>query len=153
VITVALSPAQREVVAWAQDAMIQFWTDPSECELAEIAPPRRLAIYLRDGFLCAYCGTDLHAANRRDVTLDHLVAQIHGGSHHERNLVTACHTCNSKRQHKPWRAFCAPGAVERILRNRRRSITRQLVLARAIIRGDVPLIEVPVASSSEGELT
>jgi hypothetical protein len=108
-----------------------------------IAPPRRLAIYLRDGFLCAYCGTDLHAANRRDVTLDHLVAQIHGGTHHERNLVTACHTCNSKRQHKPWRLFCAPGAVERILRNRRRSIARQLVLARAIIRGDVPLIEVP----------
>jgi hypothetical protein len=83
-----------------------------------LQPTRRLAIYLRDGFLCAYCGTDLHSANRRDVTLDHLVAQIHGGSHHESNLVTACHTCNSKRQHKPWRAFCAPGAVERILRNR-----------------------------------
>jgi hypothetical protein len=107
-----------------------------------IQPTRRLAIYLRDGFLCAYCGTDLHSANRRDVTLDHLVAQIHGGSHHESNLVTACHTCNSKRQHKPWRAFCAPGAVERILRNRRRSIQRQLVLARAIIRGEVPLVEV-----------
>lgn len=107
-----------------------------------IQPARRLAIYLRDGFLCQYCGRDLHAANRRDVTLDHLKPQCKGGGHENENLVTACLTCNSKRQHRPWRRFCAPGAVERIVRNRRKSIRRQLLLAKAIIQGHVPLVEV-----------
>lgn len=107
-----------------------------------ITPVRRLAIYLRDGFLCQYCGVDLHSANRRDVTLDHLKPQCRGGSHETENLVTACLTCNSKRQHRPWRKFCAPGAVERIVRNRRKSIRRQLLFAKAIIKGHVPLVEV-----------
>jgi hypothetical protein len=107
-----------------------------------IQPTRRLAIYLRDGFLCAYCGTDLHAANRRDVTLDHLKPQCRGGDHSTKNLVTACLTCNSKRQAQSWVSFCAPGAVERIVRNRRKSIRRHLLLAKAIIKGHVPLVEV-----------
>lgn len=107
-----------------------------------IQPVRRLAIYLRDGFLCQYCGRDLHSASRRDVTLDHLKPQCRGGGHESSNLVTACLTCNSRRQHKTWYKFCAPGAVERILKNRRKSLRKYTKLAESIIKGEVPLVEV-----------
>jgi 5-methylcytosine-specific restriction endonuclease McrA len=93
-----------------------------------IARWRRLAIYLRDGFACAYCGADLHDAEPRAVTLDHLVPQCDGGTHEPTNLVTACLACNSRRQNRPWRRFAPPGAVERISRNRRRVLNRALAL-------------------------
>jgi 5-methylcytosine-specific restriction endonuclease McrA len=93
-----------------------------------ITPLRRLAIYLRDGFACAYCGTDLHDVAPRLVTLDHLRPQIDGGTHHERNLVTACLACNSRRQSHSWTRFAPPGAVARITRNRRRKLNRALAL-------------------------
>jgi 5-methylcytosine-specific restriction endonuclease McrA len=89
---------------------------------------RRLAIYLRDGFQCQYCGRDLREASPRLVTLDHLTPQCDGGTHHERNLVTACLTCNSRRQHRRWTRFAPPGAVDRIRRNRRRTLNRALAL-------------------------
>jgi 5-methylcytosine-specific restriction endonuclease McrA len=101
-----------------------------------INPTLRLAIYLRDGFLCAYCGRDLHDANPREVTLDHLTPQCEGGSHEPRNLVTACLSCNSRRQHTRWTKYAPAGAVERITRNRRR--VPNVKLARAIRSGLVP---------------
>jgi len=104
-----------------------------------IATSLRLAIYLRDSFLCQYCGRDLHDASPREVTLDHLTPQCRGGTHEPRNLVTACLSCNSRRQHTPWRAYAPEGAVERILRNRRR--VPNVPLARAILRGDVSRAE------------
>src|SRR3954466_15405671 len=85
-----------------------------------ITKTRRLAIYLRDGFVCQYCGRDLHDATPRELTLDHLRCQISGASHESKNLVTACLSCNSKRQTIPWRRYAPPGAVERIVRNIRR---------------------------------
>lgn len=98
-----------------------------------ITKSRRLAIYLRDGFLCQYCGRDLHGANPREVTLDHLRPQCRGGSHENKNLVTACLSCNSKRQHKAWTEYAPAGAVERIRRNIRR--VPNVALAKAIISG------------------
>lgn len=106
-----------------------------------IAPTRRLAIYLRDGFLCSYCGADLHEVSPRHITLDHLTPQCRGGSHHTTNLVTSCLSCNSRRQNKPWRTFCAPGAVDRIVRNRRKSIVRLMRSARSIIEGRCKKVE------------
>lgn len=100
-----------------------------------IRKDRRLAIYLRDGFTCAYCGRDLHGADPRDVTLDHLNAHHAAGHHHERNLVTACRSCNSSRQDKPWREYATGGAVERIESLRRRDLTRFRKLAKALIEG------------------
>jgi 5-methylcytosine-specific restriction endonuclease McrA len=95
----------------------------------------RLAIYLRDHLTCQYCGRDLHEANPREVTLDHLRPQCNGGDHKPSNLITACLSCNSRRQHQPWRQYAPAGAVERILRNRRRTLPMKL--ARAIKRGEI----------------
>lgn len=106
---------------------------------------KRLAIYLRDGMCCAYCGTDLRGARPCDMGLDHLETQAEcrprgnrtrsGKSmNHESNLVLACRTCNSARRDMPWRRFAPPGAVKRILRNIRRKLNMDL--ARALLRGD-----------------
>jgi len=58
-----------------------------------IRPEKRLAIYARDGFACLYCGND------ERLTLDHLLPRELGGSNEVENLVTACLTCNSSKQH------------------------------------------------------
>lgn len=99
---------------------------------------KRLAIYLRDGFVCAYCGRDLHGAPAAEVTLDHLDAKHAAGHHAATNLMTACRSCNSSRQDQPWRQYATGGAVERIVRLRRRALPAYLQLARAVISGAVP---------------
>lgn len=95
----------------------------------------RVAIYLRDHFTCLYCGTDLHEVEPRRVTLDHLVPQCKGGTHDATNLITACLSCNSRRQHQAWRQYAPAGAVERILRHKRRALPMKL--ARAIKSGEI----------------
>src|SRR5262245_21577559 len=56
---------------------------------------RRLAIYLRDGCACVWCGASVEQGAQ--LTLDHVVCREHGGSHHASNLITACLGCNSRR--------------------------------------------------------
>ena len=60
---------------------------------------RRLAIYMRDGFACVYCG----AGN--ELTLDHLIPYERGGSHDSENLATCCKSCNASRGMAPWKLF------------------------------------------------
>ena len=60
-----------------------------------ISQPKRLAIYLRDGMGCAYCGAGVEEGIK--LTMDHLTPYSEGGSNHETNLVTCCHRCNSSR--------------------------------------------------------
>jgi len=84
-----------------------------------ITKERRLAIYIRDNFTCAYCGTSLKNSEPANVTLDHLVPRnplvAHGsGGNESTNLVTACRSCNSSRQDKPWMDYATGGAVDRI---------------------------------------
>lgn len=70
-----------------------------------ITRERRLALYLRDGLACAYCGSGLeHGAM---LTLDHLIPHSQGGSNQSRNLVTACRTCNSARGERSLEEFSA----------------------------------------------
>ena len=92
---------------------------------------KRLAIYLRDKFRCAYCRIDLHDAAPQDITLDHLEARANGGMNHEVNLVTACRSCNCSRQSREWAQFASAQAVRRI--NRTRWIPLNLDLARDLI--------------------
>lgn len=106
---------------------------PSQPTGCWIRPAKRLAIYLRDGVACCYCGRDLRGADPRDVTLDHLLPRSAGGSNHETNLVTACRACNSSRQDKAWADYATGGAVERIEQYRHRPLN--LALARALIAG------------------
>lgn len=101
----------------------------------------RLAIYLRDSFLCVYCCADLHGADPRDVTLDHVVAKADGGSNAPGNLITACRSCNCSRQDKPVVRFASPEALAQIKRNTTRDIKPFRKLAKAIIAGTCGLEE------------
>ena len=96
-----------------------------------IRPEKRLALYLRDHFICTYCGRDLHDAPTADVTLDHLAPRCHGGGNDATNLVTACRSCNSARAARAWQTFASAPARRRI----RRQIARplNLDLARTLI--------------------
>lgn len=61
-----------------------------------IKPAKRLAIYSRDGFCCAFCGASAEAGTI--LTLDHVLACELGGTNEATNLVTACLSCNSSKQ-------------------------------------------------------
>jgi hypothetical protein len=96
---------------------------------------KRLAIYLRDSFMCQYCGKDLHREKPFNVTLDHLRPQVKSGNNEPKNLVTACRACNCGRQDKPWRKYATSGAIQRIQRTVKRVLPRDL--AKSIIKGEV----------------
>lgn len=98
-----------------------------------IRPEKRLAIYLRDQFRCLYCHEALHGEGADQLSLDHLVPRVWGGSNDPINLVTACVSCNSSRKDRSWRKFATdkgPGVVLRILRHTRRKLN--LALARTL---------------------
>src|SRR5262245_61842527 len=57
-----------------------------------IRQEKRLAIYMRDGMACAYCGEGVeHGAS---LQLDHVLAVERGGANEATNLVTCCDRCN-----------------------------------------------------------
>lgn len=93
---------------------------------------KRLAIYLRDGLACAYCGEGVEDGAK--LTLDHLTPHCQGGSNRESNLVTACHRCNSSRGARDWRTFATAVAgylnhgiqVEQIIDHIETTIQRRL---------------------------
>jgi 5-methylcytosine-specific restriction endonuclease McrA len=101
-----------------------------------IRPERRLSIYLRDRFTCLYCLRDLHDANARDITLDHIKPGHFAGNHHESNLVCACRSCNSSRSDTPLTRFAGPETVKHIRRNLRRSLKPYMRLAKSLISGE-----------------
>lgn len=67
-----------------------------------IRKDKRLALYARDGFACAYCERSLHTdydrealkANFWRLTLDHIVPREAGGTNRADNLITSCYACN-----------------------------------------------------------
>ena len=66
---------------------------------------KRIALYLRDGLACCYCGSGIEDGAK--LTLDHLAPYSHSGTNDATNLVTACHKCNSSRGNRDWREFAA----------------------------------------------
>jgi hypothetical protein len=64
----------------------------------------RLAIYLRDGLACAYCGASVE--DGAQLSLDHLQPHSKGGDNKPTNLVTCCSRCNSARGNRSVRSFC-----------------------------------------------
>lgn len=99
-----------------------------------ITKERRLAIYLRDEFTCAYCGDNLHHAKRGGIALDHLICRSQGGTNESHNLITVCSLCNSKRGDTPWQQYATGGARARIRKLVKRKVN--LALAKAIIKGE-----------------
>lgn len=70
-----------------------------------IRQEKRLAIYLRDGCACMYCGSGIEDGSI--LSLDHVKPHDKGGSNSERNLVTCCSKCNSSRGKRPVEEFAA----------------------------------------------
>jgi len=64
---------------------------------------KRLAIYLRDGCACVWCGFALE--DGAQLSLDHLKPHCEGGSDSCRNLVTSCTTCNNVRGNRSVQSF------------------------------------------------
>ncbi len=79
-----------------------------------ITKHKRLAIYMRDEFMCCYCGRDLTSASSQELNLDHIVCRADGGTNHETNLITACKSCNSSRGSKSVENYATGGALKRI---------------------------------------
>lgn len=75
-----------------------------------IRSAKRLAIYLRDGMACVYCGVAIEDGAFR-FTLDHLKLYSQGGSNRATNLVTCCVRCNSSRGKRSWRSFAEDAAT------------------------------------------
>jgi hypothetical protein len=96
-----------------------------------IRPERRLAILVRDGFTCMYCGRNLKDAPPAEVTLDHLVPCSKGGTNQSDNLVCACRSCNSSRGSRDLSDFAPGGALDRIAVQRYLPVN--LELAKAIL--------------------
>ena len=104
-----------------------------------IRPTTRLAIYLRDGMACIYCGHAVEEGER--LSLDHIRPASHGGQNDVTNLVTCCSHCNSARGNRPLRTWCRAVAgytgedavaIERRVRaHARRALPREA--ARALI--------------------
>jgi 5-methylcytosine-specific restriction endonuclease McrA len=97
----------------------------------------KLAILIRDEFLCQCCGRDLRKLDSYNVTLDHLRAWVENGSDEAHNLVSCCRSCNSARRDVKWTAFYPAGAQVRVRATVRRKVN--INLAKAIIRGNVKI--------------
>jgi len=66
----------------------------------------RLKIYERDDYLCKYCDKQL---TRFTATLDHITPVSEGGENTKDNLVTACLSCNSRKNSRPVGDFIIEG--------------------------------------------
>jgi hypothetical protein len=69
-----------------------------------IRQEKRLAIYLRDGLACVYCGAA--AEQGASLQLDHIIAVERGGKNQADNLVTCCDRCNQAKGCRTLAAFC-----------------------------------------------
>ena len=106
-----------------------------------IRPRKRLAIYLRDGLACVWCGDGVEDTG--SLTLDHLTPWSKGGTNNASNLVTACRKCNSARGNRGIRAFAKvvsdymgvdmTNVLMHVRRCRRRSWQKHLTEADTII--------------------
>ena len=68
-----------------------------------IRKEKRLAIYVRDGMSCSYCGATVE--DGAQLSLDHIVPYSLGGQNKESNLITCCLKCNSSRGNRPVEEF------------------------------------------------
>jgi hypothetical protein len=53
------------------------------------------SLFRREGGRCFYC---LRVITLDACALDHVIAQVNGANHSYRNIVAACHGCNSEKQ-------------------------------------------------------
>lgn len=97
-----------------------------------IADIRRLAIYLRDGLACYWCGAGVEVG--AILTLDHLTPRSRGGGHQSDNLITACIGCNAARGNLTVAKWCV--VADKIPREVRKHAQRkpEISVAREMLR-------------------
>lgn len=79
-----------------------------------IGRPTRLAIYLRDDFICAYCGKSLVKCDPAQITLNCWIPYPKGRKVIS-NLITCCKLCSLKKRDNTWiRKMREEGRLERI---------------------------------------
>ena len=110
-----------------------------------IRPDKRLAIYLRDGLQCAYCGRCVEDGIH--LQLDHYVRVQDGGTNESNNLVTCCRSCNSSKQNltiRTWYRCLRERGIDTLkVQGRARGLMRRDLkpyrdLAKDIIAGRAP---------------
>ena len=109
---------------------------------------KRLAIYLRDGLACCYCGATLE--DGAELSLDHIRPYSHHGTNEASNLVTCCKRCNSARGNRPLATFAravaeyleadAEDIVKHINNCRRRALNMDEAKAIMARRGTVSAV-------------
>lgn len=57
----------------------------------------RINLLIRDNFTCQYCDKHLEP---RDLTVDHVIPRVRGGTTRWENIVAACYVCNAIKGHK-----------------------------------------------------
>ncbi len=76
---------------------------PSVISLKEYVPMNRrpaftrFNVFLRDRFVCQYCG---HGFPAEHLTFDHVIPRVKGGRTTWLNVVTACEPCNLRKGHR-----------------------------------------------------
>ena len=78
--------------------------------------PTRRAVFIRDGFVCQYCGTKVSMTTG---TRDHVIPRSRGGPDTLLNVVTACRTCNVRKDDR------TPDEVGMKLANRPRLLSEE----------------------------
>lgn len=97
-----------------------------------IRQEKRLAIYLRDGLSCVYCGATIEDGA---LTLDHVRPIAKGGTNVASNLVTSCKHCNSARGKQSIARFASPEVARRIRRQTRRALPMAQAKELIAVRG------------------
>jgi 5-methylcytosine-specific restriction endonuclease McrA len=76
---------------------------PSVIALRDYVPLKRKValtrfnIFLRDSFECGYCGQKFSS---KDLTFDHVVPKLHGGTTCFTNILSACAQCNARKANR-----------------------------------------------------
>jgi hypothetical protein len=95
----------------------------------ECTKVERVAHCLRVDFECPYCGCDLRKA--KSTHIDHVKAQVWGGTKDPKNQVACCGSCNCSKQHKLLSEFAEERGDKEIVKRVRRATRRRLPLEQA----------------------
>ena len=81
-----------------------------------LRPEKRIAIHIRDGWKCVYCGMCLKEVAKGVRQIDHLIPVACGGDNSAANLVSACAWCNNAKSDEPFTEFVGRAIQNRICR-------------------------------------